>query len=192
MFDVRKVIKTVYVNSSHFDFITRASQINQIMEHKYFFLAGDSTRRHRSWRLLNRQFLIVPINCVNFIHSKRAFLLTHVTGTALAFRLIHVRTVEGTSDVATFTFEEDLLELREHTGALRNNTTEFNQRVQVHLSQLTKLILDGKFADANMDFLMNGKVVRVDFLHDILSHRVQDWKHQGRLFSKPNGQSRLF
>ena len=62
----------------------------------------------------------------------------------------------------------------------------------MNLSQLTKLILDGKFADANMDFLVDGKVVRVDLLDDFLCNRIKDWNHQGRLFCKPNGQSRLF
>lgn len=62
----------------------------------------------------------------------------------------------------------------------------------MYLSQLTELILDGKFSDANVDFLVNGKVVRVDLLNDIFSYRIQDWNHQSRLFRKPNGQSWLF
>ena len=66
---------------------------------------------------------------MDLIYGKWAFLVTNVTGSALAFRFIDVRAVKGAFYDSTFTFEKDLLELGEHTGTLSDYTTEFDQRV---------------------------------------------------------------
>ena len=65
-------------------------------------------------------------------------------------------TVEAwTLKITTFTSEVNLLILREHTSSFYNDTSKFNQSIQVDLTQLTKLVLYWQTANSNIDFVMD-------------------------------------
>jgi hypothetical protein len=60
--DIGTIIKFVDENTCDFDFISRSSSVNEIVKNENFFLSWDSTRRNRSWSLLNSPFLVVSVN----------------------------------------------------------------------------------------------------------------------------------
>ena len=60
-----------------------------------------------------------------------------------------------TLKITTFTSEVNLLILREHTSSFYNDTSKFNQSIQVDLTQLTKLVLYWQTANSNIDFVMD-------------------------------------
>ena len=81
MLDVAKVIEPVNIDSSDLNLVTRSRCIHQVMKDKTLFLARDSTWRNSAWCLLNGEFLVVPIDGVDFIDSEGAFSLADHTGT---------------------------------------------------------------------------------------------------------------
>lgn len=70
--DVREVIIAVNVDTMNLDFIAWTGTIDQVMQDKDFFLAGNTTRRHSTWRLLNRKLLIVTIDGLDVVYGIRA------------------------------------------------------------------------------------------------------------------------
>ena len=104
------------------------------MKDKYLFLARDSTWRNSAWRLLNGEFLVIPVDSVDFIDSEGALFLTDHTRAELT-ACLDVITVEAWAfKITTFTSEVNLLVLRENTGSLYNDTSEFNQSIQMNLA----------------------------------------------------------
>jgi hypothetical protein len=62
VFDVSSIIKFVDENTCDFNFISRSSSINEIVEDENFLLSRDSTWWNRSRSLLNCPFLVVSVD----------------------------------------------------------------------------------------------------------------------------------
>lgn len=59
----------------------------------------------------------------------------------------------------------------------------------MNLSQVSKFIFYWKFLDSDKDLCKVLFVVWINFIHQFSSDLVHDWKHQCRLFCKPDSQS---
>jgi hypothetical protein len=52
--DVCEVVIAVDIDSMDLNFVSRACDVDHVLEDENFFLAGNTTRRNSAWRLLNR------------------------------------------------------------------------------------------------------------------------------------------
>ena len=192
MLDVREVVVSVDVDAMDLYFVTWASNIDQVVKHEDFLLAGNTAGRHSSWSLLNSEFLIISVHSLDIIDSVRAVRVAHNTlGETLA-RLVGISIVDGTLHVAALALEENFSVLREDLSALRHDALELDESIEMDLAQFSQFVLDGQLADADVDLLMELLgVVWVDFLDDLACYSVQDGEHMSWLLSKPDGKSRL-
>jgi hypothetical protein len=77
--DILDVVESVDVDTGDFYFITRACTVDQVSEAGHFFLAGDTTRRDRTWGLLHGEFLIVFVDSELLIKRVWAILVAQDT-----------------------------------------------------------------------------------------------------------------
>ena len=141
--DVCKVVVSVDVNAMDLYFITRAGNIDQVVKNKYFFLAGNTARRHSSWSLLNCEFLIISVHSLDIIYSVRAVGMAHNTLCKTFSGLIGISIVYGTLNITALTLEEDFGVLREYLSSLCHNTFELDESIEVNLTKLSQFVLDG-------------------------------------------------
>lgn len=185
--DVCKVIVPVDVDSVDFNFITGTGNVDKIMQDEDLFLTGNTTGWHRAWCLLDRQLLIVTVDSLDLINSVGSARLAHDTDGQTFLSLIWVCVKDRSLCVATLTLEEHFGVLGENLSALGNHALELNQCVEMHLAQLTKLVLNGQLVNTHVDFSMELlRVVRVDLLNNLTCHSVEDRQHMSGLLSEPN------
>lgn len=67
VFDVSEVVEPVDKYSSDFYFVTWSCRVNQVVENKDFFLAGNTSRRHSARSLLNGHSLVVSVHSLSLI-----------------------------------------------------------------------------------------------------------------------------
>ena len=140
--DVCEVVIPVDVDSVDFNFVARASDINKIMQHEDFFLAGHATGRHRAWCLLNCELLVVAVERFHLVNLVGTALMAHNTLGQTRFCLLRVCVADGSLEIATLAPEVHLVVLWENLRALGDDSAELYQGVQVNLAQLTHLVLD--------------------------------------------------
>ena len=75
-----------------------------------------------------------------------------------------------------------LLKLREDLGSLCDNTSDLDQGIQMHLSEISKLVLNRKVLNSDEDFVVNLIIIRIYFAHNVRSDMVDNVKHEFRLF----------
>ena len=184
--DIGEVVVSVDVDTMDLDLVTRASDINKIMKHEYFFLAGHTTGWHRAWCLLNGELLIVPVERPHLVDLVRTALMTHNTLGQTRLCLLRVCVADGSLEIATLASEVHLIVLWEDLRALSDDSAELNQGVQVNLAQLTHLVLDWQLIDPHIDLLELVSVVGEDLLNNLTGNSVQDGDHVHWLLCKPN------
>ena len=145
------VVEVHHVDTRDFYFVTWCGTVNQIISNVDFFLAGDTTRRYAARSLLHGKLLIVPVYRRVLIESVRTLSSAANALSKELTSLILGAVEHGSLDIATSAAEVHLLELRFHTCALRDNAFELDQRVQVHLAQVTQLVLDRQISDSYED-----------------------------------------
>ena len=129
MTHVGEIVKPVDVNSGDFNFVTRPRCVNQIIEHIYLFLAGNTAWGHSTRCFLHRQFLVVPVECGLLVKCVRARSVARDTHAEVLASIL-LRMVEGRSlEITADTPEVHFLELGEDSGTLGDNTTELDQGV---------------------------------------------------------------
>lgn len=69
------------------------------------------------------------------------------------------RTLEITAHAAEVHFGE----LRENSSSLCDYTLELDESVQVHLTEVTELVFDGKVTNTDENLVVNVAVIWVDF-----------------------------
>ena len=175
MLDISEVVIAIDVDAMNLNLVTWASHIDQVVQEKDFFLAGNTARRHSAWGLLDRKLLIVTVHSLDIVNSVRAVRMAHnALGKRLA-SLVWVSIVDRALHITALAPEEHLGVLREDLRALSDNAFKFNQGVQMNLAQFSKLVLHRELTDANKDFLMELlSVVGIDLLHNIAGNCVQD------------------
>ena len=67
MFDICPIIKSIDKDSSDFNFITRSSAINEIIEDVDLLLSWNSARWYRAWSLLDGPLLIIPVDALGLL-----------------------------------------------------------------------------------------------------------------------------
>ena len=173
MLDVCEVIVSVDVNTVNLDLITRAGDINKIMEDKDFLLSWDTAGWDSAWSLLNGQLLVVAVDCLDLIDSKGAISLAHNTATKSLSSLMWISLINGSLSVTALAFEEHFGVLGENCSALCNHTLKLDKSVEMHLSQLSELVFNGQFVNAHINLLVELlRVIWVDFLDDLVRHLV--------------------
>ena len=185
--DVRKVIVPVDVDSVDFDLITGAGNVDEIMQDEDFFLTGDTTGWHSAWCLLDGELLIVSVDSLDLVNGVGSARLAHNADSQTFLSLIWVCVKDRSLCVTTLTLEEHFGVLWENLRTLSDYALELDQCVQMHLAQLTKLVLDGQLVDTHVDFSMElFCVVRVDLLNDFTCNSVEDRQHVSWLLREPN------
>jgi len=185
--DVRKVIVSVDVDSVDFNFITGAGNVDKIMQDEDLFLTGDTAGWYCAWCFLDGQLLIVAVDSLDLINSVGATRLAHNTNSQTFLSLIWVCVKDWSLCVATLTLEEHFGVLWENLRSLGHHTLELDQCVEMHLTQLTKLVLNWKLVDTHEDFSMELLcVVWVDLLNDLTCYSVKDRQHMSWFLSEPN------
>ena len=190
--DVCKVVVAVDVDSMNLNFVTGASDIHQVMKDKDFFLSWDSTWGHRSRCLLDGEFLVISVDRLDFVDCVRTTRVAHDALCQTFLCLVWIRVEDGAFLVSTLASEVHLRILREDLSSLRDDAAELDQGIQVHFSQLPQPVFYRELVHPHVDLLMKFAVVRIDLLHNITCHRVQDRQHVRWLLCKPNGQCGLF
>jgi len=184
--DVAEVVESVDIDSCDLDFVSWSGGVDEVMNDEYFFLARDSAGRDSSWSLLDRELLVISVDCVRLINSEGAPTLTDQAGTQLLLSCVLVVAKAWSFNITALTSEVDLLILRVNSGSLGNNTPEFNQSVQVNLAEFTKLVFDWETANSHEDLVVDEVVLGEDLRHDVTCHLVKDWEHPGWLLCKPD------
>ena len=77
--DVSEVVISVDVDAVDLDFVTRAGDVDKIVQDEDLFLARDTARRDCAWSLLDRELLIVAIDRLGFLDGVGASCLAHDT-----------------------------------------------------------------------------------------------------------------
>ena len=154
MLDVSEVVVSIDVDSMNLDLVAWASDINQIMKHEDFFLARNTARWNCAWCLLNRQLLIVAIERLDLINLVGTTLVAYNTLSQTRFRLLRVCVHNRSLEISTLAAEVHLIVLWEDLCALGDDSSEFNQSIQVNLAQLTHFILHGQLIDPHIDLLV--------------------------------------
>ena len=78
-----------------------------------------------------------------------------------------------------------------NAGTLSDDTAEFDECVEMNLSEIAKLVLHWEITDAHKDLTVDIVVVRVDFRHNFSRSFIKNWQNTCRLLSQPDSQSRL-
>ncbi len=125
MLRISNLVVSVHVNTRNLNLITRSRCIDQIVQNDALFLSWYTTRRHRARRLLNRQFLVIPIHSFQLVKLVCTITLTVDTRTRILFCLLERCMVSGSLKITTDAPEEHLVELGIDTGALCDNTSKF-------------------------------------------------------------------
>jgi hypothetical protein len=183
MLYISRVVVFVCVNTCDFDFIARACGIDQIVKHHDFFLPRDSARWYTAWSLLNCHLLVIAIDRLLLTDCVRAkFGTAHTLANFhLCFKLVIA--VKRTFDVAAYARKIHGRVLREHAGTLGNDASEFNECIEVHLAQLSKLVFNGEIVDSHKDVLVCVLVVRIHFSDQVHRNNVKHRDNQRRFLS---------
>lgn len=191
MTHVREVIKSVDVDSCNFNFISRSGSVNEVVKDVDFLLAGHTTWRDTSRSLLYSNLLVVTVDSLLLVEFIRAESLADNALAQELFGLIS-RAVESRSfQVTTLTPEVHFLKLREDTRSLGDYTSELNQGVQMDLTQVTELVLNREVSHSHENVIVDLVVVGVDFEDGVHGDFIQNWEHEGGLFSQPDSKGRL-
>jgi len=129
MTHVSEIVKPVDVNSGDFNFVTRPRCVNQVIEHIYLFLAGNTAWGHSTRCFLHRQFLVVPVECGLLVKCVRARSVARDTHAEVLASILLRMVESGSLEITADTSEVHLLELREDAGSFGHNTAELDQGV---------------------------------------------------------------
>jgi hypothetical protein len=76
---VQLCIVAVAINTSNLDFLTRLGRVNQVPEQDDLTMSGQTTGRNRTWRFLERKFLVVSVDRLLAVNSERTARLAVLT-----------------------------------------------------------------------------------------------------------------
>jgi len=188
---ILEVVKHVNVDSSDFYLVTGSRCVDQVVQHEAFLLARHTARRHAAWRLLDGQLLVVAVDGLHFVKNVRSVHAADDTSSEVLSCLVNRSVRHRSFDITARAAEVHFLELREHTGALGDDSLELDERIQVHLSQVSKLVFNWQVSHSHVDFRVDAQVLRINFLDCLTSDFIENWEHVGRLFGEPNREGGL-
>lgn len=90
-------------------------------------------------------------------------------------------------DIATHTTEEHLSQLRLDVTSLDYYSSDLDERVHIDLTQLSNAVLHRQTTYSHEDVLVDVVILREELKSDVVSNYIQNWQHDGGLFSDPNG-----
>lgn len=100
---------------------------------------------------MDGQLLVVAVNGLLLAYCVRACFLTDDAGAEFLADFVRVVAVVGSFDVTALAAEEHCRIFREDSCSLRDNALEFHKSIQVHLTQLSQLVLNWEVVDSDED-----------------------------------------
>jgi hypothetical protein len=193
MFNIGIIVESIDENSSNFDFVSWPCHVNQIVQDVDFLLSRDTAWWHGAWCFLNCPLLVIPVNRHVFFQVERSSGLANDACSEELFLVFNAVMIKWSFQVlAAIASEIHFLEFRKYRCPFGDDTSDFDQSIQMNLSQISKGVQDWKLSDSNEDLIMNSMIIGVDFAGDVHCYFIQNWKHQGWFLSQPNCQSWLF
>ena len=184
VFDVSSIVKFIDEDTGDLNFISRPSSVNKIVKDEDFLLSWYSTWRHGSRGLLHRPFLVVSVDGFVIFNEVWTVLLANDALTQELLSVIRTVVVEWALQIlACLASVVHFLKLWEDLGSFGDNTSDLDQGIQMHLSEIPQLVFNRKVFHSDEDFVVNLVVVWVHFTHNVRGYVVDDVKHQLWLFS---------
>ena len=181
--DVSSIIEFIDENTGYFDLISWSCSVYKIIEDDDLFLSWNTTWWDRSWSFLDGPFLIVSVDTFalfNLVLFATALADDTFSEVLLFFAIVFVdwalKIIALHASVILF------FELGEYLSPFGDYTSDFDQGVQMNLSEVSKLVLDGKILNSNVDLIMNLVVVGVDLSYNFRGYLIDNIKHQFWLF----------
>lgn len=172
------------------DLLARFRRVDEIPKQDHLAMPGESARRHRSRRLLQRHLLVVSVH--RLLRVDREGTLAHARAAERDSDLGAVVLVERTEDLAALaTVKLDVLELREDSTATRDDAAHPHERVEVHLSEVAEGVGRRELGDADVHLCVNTGVRGVVEEDDGERDLVKEGEHRGRRVGEEVGQDRL-
>jgi hypothetical protein len=127
--------------------------------------------------------LVVPVDGHSFFELV-TLRVAHQTLALVDLGFLTGVVVVGAFDIlALFASEVDGLQFREHSGSLGDDSSNLDESVEMHLTKVSKLVLNRELFDAHKNLIVNFAVVRINLFNETHRHFIHSWQHQGGLFS---------
>jgi hypothetical protein len=121
--DIEVAFVPVHVDASHFYVITWSSHVDVVSKEHDLLAAGDTTRQHFGWRLLNGDFLVIAIDGLLFVDGEGPIRLAG--STVPKSDIVDTVDVEGSfQESALHALVYYLFELREDLTADGHNSLD--------------------------------------------------------------------
>jgi hypothetical protein len=189
MLDVCAVVEFVDKDTGDFNFVSWSCRIDEIVEDVNLLLARDSTWRDGSRSFLDGPFLVVTEETFTFLEVVWASTLAKDALAEILLGFIMGVVQEWTFDVlAAIASEVQLFQLWEYSRSLRDETSELDESVQMHLSQIPEFIFDWEVLDSHENLPVEFVVVGVKLTYQGAGDVVKAHKHERGLFREPDGE----
>mmetsp|Transcript_9781 Transcript_9781/g.34429 ORF Transcript_9781/g.34429 Transcript_9781/m.34429 type:complete len:583 (-) Transcript_9781:609-2357(-) len=179
----------VRVDARDLDLFAGLHGVDEVREQNHVLVPRHAARRHRAWRLLDDELLVVAVDGLLLVELERPVLLAcrarcrlDLGGAALLERPEERR--------AAHARELDELELREDARAPRHHAAHADELVQVALPQVAQVVQDGEVADAHVHLVLDRRVGREQLgrQHQLVCDLVEDLEDIARRVGDPDGQ----
>ena len=188
--DVGSVVEFVDEDTGDFNFVSWSCSIDEIVEDINLLLARNSTWWDSSRSLLDRPFLVVTEEASAFFEVIWASTLAKNALAEILLAFIVGVVHEWTFDVlATIASEVQLFQLWEDSSSLGDDTSELDESVQMHLSQIPEFVFNWEVLDSDENLPVQFVVVGIKLTYQGSSDIVEAHEHESRFFREPDGKS---
>ena len=190
MLDICSIVEFVDKDTGNFNFVSRSSSIDEIVEDIDFLLARNSTWWDSSRSFLDCPFLVVTEEAFTFFKVVWASALAKNAHSKVLLVFIMGVVEEWALDVlAAIASEVQLFELWEYSGSLGDNTSELDESIQMHLSQVPEFIFDWEVLDSDENEPVQLVVIWIKLTYQGASDLIEGHEHESWFFGEPNGKS---
>lgn len=143
MLNILAVIKLVNENTCDLNFVSWSCRVDKVIEDVYLLLSWNTTWRDGARCLLDSPFLIVSVHGHVLLVLVRPLGLANNALAKVLLWVIHSVVIDWSLNVsALLAAEEELLELRENLCSLSDDSSDFDESVQVALTEVSELVVD--------------------------------------------------
>lgn len=142
---------------------------------------------------MDSPFLVVPVYRLIVLEVVWTLGLTDDALSKELLLLIYVVVEEWALQIlALLAPEVHLLELWENSCSLGDDSSNLDERIQMHLPQVSEFVLDWEILDSYKNLIMDLVVIWINLNDNINGDLVDDLEHQLWLLGQPNSESWVF
>mmetsp|Transcript_13452 Transcript_13452/g.32050 ORF Transcript_13452/g.32050 Transcript_13452/m.32050 type:complete len:361 (-) Transcript_13452:405-1487(-) len=190
VFAVQRRVKVVLVDASDLDLLAGPRAVDQVALEDHILVPRQPSGRHRPRRLLQRHLLVVVVQSPILVDAERPAALALRAGACLGvvvgLDLDRARCVPALAAVVV-----DKRQLGVDLGAARDDASDLDHRVQMHLADIAKFVDNRQADDTHEDLLVDVLVVGIQLEHDVHGCFMQRFQDRRRRVRDPDAEDWL-